>query len=66
MYVRTANPTSQKLTFGANTNLTVMRYSVTSDFCVNFQDKISTCVFEFQRKIIIALLIELIFITSYA
>ena len=66
MYVKTANPTSQKLTFGANTNLTAMRCSVTSHFCVNFRDKISTCVFDFQRKIIIALLIEFIFYTSNA
>ena len=62
MYVKTANPTSQKLTFGANTNLTAM----TSHYCVNFRDKISTRVFDFQRKIIIALLIEFIFYTSNA
>ena len=66
MYVKTENPTIQKLTFGANTNLTVMRCSVMSHFCVNFRDKISTCVFDFQRKIIIALLIEFIFYTSNA
>ena len=57
MYVKTANPTTQKLTFGANTNLTAMRCSVMSHFCINFRGKISTCVFDFQRKIIIALLI---------
>ena len=55
-----------KLNFGANTNLTAMRCSVTSHFCVNFRDKISTCVFDFQRKIIIALLIEFVFYTSNA
>ena len=66
MYVKTANPTSKKLTFGANTNFTAMRCSVTSHFCVNFQDKISTRVFDFQRKIMIALLIEFIFYTSNA
>ena len=43
-----------------------MRCSVTSHFRVNFRDKISTCVFDFQRKIIIALLIEFIFYTSNA
>ena len=64
MYVKTANPTSQKLTVGANTNSTVMLYSVTSHIYVNFRDKISTCVFDFQRIIIIALLIEFIFYTS--
>ena len=66
MYVKNANPTSQKLTFGANTNLIVMRCSVTLHFCLNFRYKISTCVFDFQRKIIIALLIEFIFYTSNA
>ena len=66
MYVKTANLTSQKLSFGANTNFTVMRCSVTSHFCINFRDKISTRVFDFQRKIIIALLIEFIFYTSSA
>ena len=66
MYVKTANPTYQKLTFVTNTNLTVMRCSVTSHFCDNFRDKISTFVFDFQRKIIIALLIEFLFITSNA
>ena len=39
MYVKTANPISHKLTFGANTNLTAMRCSVTSHFCVNFRDE---------------------------
>ena len=62
MYVKTTNPTSQN--FVADTNLTAMRCSVTSHFCVNFRDKISTCVFDFQHKIIIALLIEFIFYTS--
>ena len=56
----------KNLTFGANTNLTAMRWSVTSHFSVNFRDKTSTCVFDFQRKIIIALLIEFIFYTSNA
>ena len=60
------NPTSQKLTVVANTNRTALRCSVTSHFCVNFRDKISTCVFDFQRKFIIALLIEFIFYTSNA
>ena len=64
MYVKTANLTSQKMIFVANTNLTAMRCSVTSHFCVNFRDEISTCVFDFQRKIIIALLIKFIFYTS--
>ena len=64
LYVKTANLPSQKLIFGANTNLTAMRCSLTSHFDVNFRDKISTCVFDFQRKIIIALLIEFIFYTS--
>ena len=63
MYVKTANPTSKKFTFGANT---AMRCSVTSHFCVNFREKISTCVFDFQLKIIIALLIEFIFYASNA
>ena len=67
MYVKTANPSSQKATFDANINLTAMRCSVTSHFfCVNFRDKISTCVFNFQRKIINALLIEFIFYASNA
>ena len=46
-YVKTANPTSQKLIFCANTNLTAMRCSVTSHFGGNFRDKISTFVFDF-------------------
>ena len=66
MYVKTANLTSQKLTFGANTSLTAMRCSVTSHFCVIFRDKICTCVLDFQRKIIIALLIEFKFYTYNA
>ena len=54
MYVKTANPTSQKMTFGANTNLAPQRRI----FWVIFRDKISTCVFDFQRRIIIAILTE--------
>ena len=66
MYVKTANPTSQKLTVGANTNFTAIRCSVASHFYVNFRDKISTCVFDFEREIVIALLIEFILYTSNA
>ena len=66
LYVKTAYPTSQKLIFGANTNKTAMCCSVTSHFGVNFRDKICTCVFDFQRKISIALLIEFIFYTTNA
>ena len=42
-----------------------MRCSVTSNYGVNFRDKIATCAFDFQLKIVIALLIEFIFYTTY-
>ena len=54
----------KKCIFGVKTYLTAMRCSVTSHFDVNFRDKISTCVFDFQRKIVIALPIELMFYTT--
>ena len=38
-----------------------MRCSVTTHFGVGFRDKIFTCAFDFQLKIVIALLIELIY-----
>ena len=48
----------------AKTNLTAMRCSVTSHFSVNCRDKMSTCEFDFQLKIVIALLIEFIFYSN--
>ena len=42
-----------------------MRCSVTLHFGVNFRNKISTCAFDFQSKIVIASLIEFIFYTTY-
>ena len=51
------------LLFSAKTYLIAMRCSVTSHFGVNFRDNISTCVFDFQSKIFIALPIAFMFYT---
>ena len=50
--------------FNAKTYLIAMRCSVMSHFGVNIRDKISTCLFDFQRKIVISLPIEFMFYTT--
>ena len=50
--------------FGVMDFLRAMCCSVTSHFGANFRDEISTCLFDFQHKFVIALPIESMFYTT--